>query len=121
LWRGPALADFAHEGFAREEVARLEEARMGAVEMRMDAQLALGRHAELVSELAALVAGHALRERLRGQLMLALYRSGRQGEALRAFQEGRRALAQELGVDPGPELRELHQRILLQSPDLANR
>jgi DNA-binding SARP family transcriptional activator len=118
LWCGPALADFAFEDFARPEVARLEEARMRAVEMRTDAQLALGRHAELVQELAALVAGHGLRERLRCQLMLALYRSGRQGEALRVFQQGRRLLAEELGVDPGPELRDLHQRILLQAPDL---
>jgi hypothetical protein len=107
LWRGPALAEFALEDFAREEVARLEEARIRAVEMKTDADLALGRHAELVGELQALVTGHPLRERSRGQLMLALYRSGRQGEALRTFQEGRRVLADELGVDPGPELAEL--------------
>jgi predicted ATPase/DNA-binding SARP family transcriptional activator len=119
LWRGPALAEFALEDFAREEVARLEEARLRAVEMKTDADLALGRHAELVGELKALVAGNRLRERLRGQLMLALYRSGRQGEALRVFQEGRKALVDELGVDPGPELKELHQQILLQAPALA--
>jgi DNA-binding SARP family transcriptional activator len=101
LCRGPALAEFALEDFAREEVARLEEVRIRAVEMKTDADLALGRHAELVGELQALVTGHPLRERSRGQLMLALYRSGRQGEALRTFQEGRRVLADELGVDPG--------------------
>ena len=119
LWRGPALAEFAVEGFAREEIARLEEARLRAIEMKMEAELALGRHAELVGELKALVAASPLRERLRGQLMLALYRSGRQGEALRAFQEGRSVLVDELGVDPGPELQELHQQILLQAASLA--
>ena len=119
LWRGPALAEFALDGFARDEGARLEEARIQAVEMKLEADLALGRHAELVGELTALVAGNPLRERLRGQLMLALYRSGRQGEALRVYQEGRKALADELGVDPGPELQDLHQRILLQAASLA--
>jgi predicted ATPase/DNA-binding SARP family transcriptional activator len=119
LWRGPALAEFALDGFARDEGARLEEARIRAVEMKLEADLALGRHAELAGELTALVAGHPLRERLRGQLMLALYRSGRQGEALRVYQEGRKALADELGVDPGPELQDLHQRILLQADSLA--
>lgn len=118
LWRGPALAEFAAEGFAREEIARLEEERLRAVEMKAEAELALGRHAQLVGELKALVAAHPLRERLRGQLMLALYRSGRQGEALRAFQEGRGVLVEELGVDPGPELQELHQQILLQAASL---
>jgi predicted ATPase/DNA-binding SARP family transcriptional activator len=120
LWRGPALAEFTLEDFARDEIARLEEARIQAVEMKADADLALGRHAELVGDLKALVAGHPLRERSRGQLMLALYRSGRQGEALRTFQEGRRALADELGVDPGPELAELHQQILLQAASLKS-
>jgi predicted ATPase/DNA-binding SARP family transcriptional activator len=118
LWRGPAFAEFATDGFAREEIARLEEERARAVELKADAELALGRHAELVGELTALVAASPLRERLRGQLMLALYRSGRQGDALRVFQEGRAVLADELGVDPGPELRELHQRILLQAASL---
>jgi predicted ATPase/DNA-binding SARP family transcriptional activator len=118
LWRGPALAEFAVEGFAREEIARLEEERIRAVEMKTEAELTLGRHAELVGELKALVAANPLRERLRGQLMLALYRSGRQGEALRVFQEGRSALVDELGVDPGPELQELHQQILLQAASL---
>jgi predicted ATPase/DNA-binding SARP family transcriptional activator len=119
LWRGPALAEFAFERFAQESVARLHEARTQAVELKMEADLALGRHAELVGELRGLVAGNPLRERLRGQLMLALYRSGRQGEALRVFQEGRKALVEELGVDPGPELQELHQQILLQAASLA--
>ncbi len=118
LWRGPALAEFAAEGFAREEIARLEEERLRAVELKAEAELALGRHAGLVGELSALVAANPLRERLRGQLMLALYRSGRQGEALRVFQEGRGVLVDELGVDPGPELRELHQQILLQAASL---
>jgi predicted ATPase/DNA-binding SARP family transcriptional activator len=118
LWRGPAYAEFAVEGFAREEITRLEEERIRAVEMKAEAELALGRHARIVGELRALVAGHPLRERLRGQLMLALYRSGRQGEALRVFSEGRSVLVDELGVDPGPELRELHQQILLQAASL---
>jgi predicted ATPase/DNA-binding SARP family transcriptional activator len=118
LWRGPALAEFAPGGFALEEIARLEEARIQAVEMKMEADLALGRHSELVGELTALVAASPLRERLRGQLMLALYRSGRQGEALRVFSQGRKALVDELGVDPGPELAQLHQQILLQAPSL---
>jgi DNA-binding SARP family transcriptional activator len=119
LWRGPALAEFAFEDFAQAEVAQLQEARLQAVELKMEADLALGRHAELVGELQALVAGNPLRERLRGQLMLALYRSERQGEALRVFQEGRKALVEELGIDPGPELQELHQQILLQAASLA--
>jgi predicted ATPase len=118
LWRGPALAEFAAERFARDEIARLEEERFRAVELKAQAELALGRHAELVGELTALVAAHPLRERLRGHLMLALYRSGRQGDALRVFADGRGVLADELGVDPGPELRELHQRILLQAASL---
>jgi predicted ATPase/DNA-binding SARP family transcriptional activator len=119
LWRGPALAEFAFEDFAQDEAARLEEARIRAVEMKMDADLALGRHDEVVGELKALVAGNPLRERLRAQLMLALYRSGRQGEALRVFQEGRKALVDDLGIDPGPELQELHQQILVQAASLA--
>ena len=118
LWRGPALAEFAVEGFAREKIARLEEDRIRAVEMKAEAELAFGRHAELVGELRALVAANPLRERMRGHLMLALYRSGRQGEALRVFQEGRSVLVDELGVDPGPELQELHQQILLQAASL---
>jgi predicted ATPase/DNA-binding SARP family transcriptional activator len=119
LWRGPALAEFAAEGFAREEITRLEEERIRAVEMKAEAELALGRPAKIVAELRALVAANPLRERLRGQLMLALYRSGRQGEALRVFSEGRGVLVDELGVDPGPELQELHQQILLQAASVS--
>ncbi|TVZ06731.1 helix-turn-helix domain-containing protein [Trebonia kvetii] len=120
LWRGAALTEFAAAGFARNEIGRLEEERLRAIELKAEAELALGRDAGLVGELSALVAGNPLRERLRVQLMLALYRSGRQGDALCVFQEGRGVLAEELGVDPGPELRELHQRILLQDASLMS-
>jgi len=119
LWRGPALADFAYEPFAQGEIARLAEARLTALEERLEADLALGRHGELVGELEALVTAHPLRERLRGQLMLALYRSGRQAEALEAYQETRRILVEELGIEPSPPLRELHAAILNQEPALA--
>src|SRR5438128_2455935 len=118
LWRGPPLADFSYRRFARAEIARLEELRLGTLEERIDGDLAAGRHAELVGELEALVGEHPLRERLRAQLMLAFYRSGRQAEALEAYQEARRALVEELGIDPGRELRELHQAILNQDPAL---
>src|SRR5215218_7153273 len=107
LWRGPALSDFESEPFARGEIARLEELHLDALEERIEADLALGRHAELVSELEGLVREHPLRERLRAQLMLALYRSGRQAEALAAYQDARRTLVDELGVEPGRTLREL--------------
>jgi len=120
LWRGPALPDFAYEPFAQGEIARLEEARLVALEERLEADLALGRHGELVGELEALVTAHPLRERLRGQLMLALYRSGRQAEALEAYQETRRVLVEELGIEPSPPLRELHTAILNQEPALAS-
>ena len=118
LWRGSALADFAYESFAQTAIARLEEIRLAAVELRIDADLALGRHDELVGELEALVAEHPLRERLRRYLMTALYRSGRQAEALDAYQDARRALVDELGVDPSPALQELEQAILRQDPSL---
>jgi DNA-binding SARP family transcriptional activator len=123
LWRGPAFADFAHESFAQNEIARLEEARVSALEERIDADLALGRHAELIGELESLVAAYPLRERLRGQLMLALYRSGRQVEALDAFRAARSALVDELGLEPRRELRELQQAVLRQDAalDLAAR
>jgi DNA-binding SARP family transcriptional activator len=117
LWRGPALADFAYESFAQTAIARLEEIKLTAVELRIDADLALGRHDELVGELEALVAEHALRERLRRNLMTALYRSGRQAEALDAYQDARRALV-ELGLDPSPALQELERAILRQDPAL---
>ena len=119
LWRGPALADFAYEEFAQAQIAGLEERRLAALEDRIDADLALGRHDRLVGELEALVAEHPGRERLRGQLMLALYRGGRQGDALRTYQEGRQALADELGVEPGPRLHALEAAILRQDPELA--
>ena len=119
LWRGPALADFAYEPFAQAEIARLEELRLTAVERRIEADLALGKDAELIGELEALVARHPLRERPRAQLMLALYRAGRQAEALDAYQQARRALVDELGIDPSPALQDLEKAILRQDPSLA--
>jgi DNA-binding SARP family transcriptional activator len=118
LWRGPPLAEFADQRFAQAEVARLEELRLGCVEDRIDVDLASGGHAELVSELESLVREHPLRQRLRAQLMLALYRSGREADALETFRNTRRALVDELGIEPGRQLRELEQRILRQDPDL---
>jgi YVTN family beta-propeller protein len=119
LWRGPALADLSYEAFAQPAIARLAEARLAAVEDRIDADLALGRQSALVGELEELVGQHPLRERLRGQLMLALYRSGRQADALAVYQDGRRRLVDELGVEPSTELRGLHKQILEQDPALA--
>jgi DNA-binding SARP family transcriptional activator len=118
LWRGPALADLAGEAFASLEAARLDELRLAAFEDQAEAELALGHHAELVGRLQALVAAHPLRERLWGQLMVALYRGGRQAEALRAFQTARHVLADELGIDPGPDLRQLEADILAQASSL---
>jgi DNA-binding SARP family transcriptional activator len=118
LWRGPALADLAYEPFAQVEVARLEELRLAALERRIDADLACGRHAELVGELEALVTRHPLRERLRCQLMLALYRSSRQAEALDAYRAARRELSEGLGLEPSAELKELEQAILQQDQAL---
>ncbi len=118
LFRGRPLADFARERFAHGEIARLEELRLVALEDRIEAELDLGRHAELVGELEALVAENPLRERLCRQRMLALYRCGRQAEALDAYQAARRTLVDQLGIDPGRELRDLHQRILNQAADL---
>ncbi len=112
LWRGPALADFAYADFAQAAIARLEELRLVAEEERIEAELALGRHAELVGRLESLAATHPLRERPRGQLMLALYRSGRQAEALDAYQEARKVLVDELGIDPSPALQRLERAIL---------
>ena len=119
LWRGPALADFAYEAFAQGEIARLEELRLGALENRLDADLACGRAAELVPELEALVEQHPLRERVRGQLVLALYRSGRQADALETYQAARQTLVEELGVDPSPELQALYKGVLTQDDALA--
>jgi YVTN family beta-propeller protein len=118
IWRGPPLADFAYEPFAQAVIAQLEELQLAAVEDRVEADLALGRARELVGELRGLVARHPLRERLGGQLMLALYRSGRQAEALAAYQEFRRNLSEELGLDPGPAMRQLELAILARDPTL---
>jgi DNA-binding SARP family transcriptional activator len=118
LWRGAALADFAFESWAQVEIARLEELRVEALEERIDADLALGRAADVVAEIEGLAAQHPLRERLRGQLMLALYRCGRQADALAAFRDGRRALVEELGIEPEPALRDLERAILDHDPEL---
>ncbi len=118
LWRGAPLADLGYEEFARAEVERLEELRLVATEERLDAELALGRHDTAVPELDALTAKHPLRERLRGQLMLALYRSGRHAEALRVYTDTRRRLLDELGIEPSQQLRDLEQAILRQDPEL---
>jgi DNA-binding SARP family transcriptional activator len=118
LWRGPALADLAFEPFAQAETARLEELRLAALERRIDLDLESGQAAELVGELEALIAGHPLRERLRGQLMLALYRGGRQAEALAAFQAARATLVQGLGIEPSTALQELERGILRHDPVL---
>jgi DNA-binding SARP family transcriptional activator len=120
LWRGAALTDFTYEPFAQGEIVRLEELRVVAHEERIEADLALGGHAALVSELEGLVREHPLRERLRRQLMLSLYRCGRQAEALELYQETYRTLNDELGISPGVELRELEQAILRQDPGLAS-
>jgi predicted ATPase/DNA-binding SARP family transcriptional activator len=116
LWRGPALADVGDAPFAAAQVVRLEELRTGAVEDRVEADLALGRHRSLVAELGEAVAAYPLRERLRGQLMRALYGSGRQSEALEAYEAARRELADSLGADPGPELAAVHLAILRAEP-----
>jgi DNA-binding SARP family transcriptional activator/streptogramin lyase len=112
LWRGPALADLAFERFAQTEIARLEELRLTALEARIDADLVLGRHDLLVAELETLVAAHPYREGLRAQLMLALYRSGRQTEALETYRRARRTFSEELGIEPGTRLQELEGAIL---------
>jgi DNA-binding SARP family transcriptional activator len=118
LWRGPALADFAYESFAQAAIARLEEIRLAALELRIDADLKCGRHHELVGELEAAVNEHPVRERLTSHLMTALYRSGRQAEALDAYGNVRRALVDELGLEPTTELQELQRAILRQDPEL---
>ena len=118
LWRGGALADLEYETFARPEIDRLEELRLVATEERIDAELALGRQGPVIPELEALVSKHPLRERLRGQLMLALYRSGRQAEALRVYGDTRKRLVDDLGIEPGQALKELEQAILRQDPAL---
>ena len=112
------LADLADYAFTRPEAARLEELRLAALEARIDADLALGRHDALTAELEQLAAEHPLRERLHGQLMLALYRCGRQAEALAAYRRARDLLAGELGIDPGEPLRRLHASVLAHDPAL---
>jgi DNA-binding SARP family transcriptional activator len=119
LWRGSPLADLAYEPFAQPEIARLEELRLAAIEALIEAKLALGRHAEIVGELETLVAAHPYRERLHAQRMLALYRCDRQAEALQAYQDARRKLVEELGIEPGERLRHLELAILGQDPALA--
>src|SRR6516225_2669238 len=119
LWRGPPLADFRYEPFAQAEIARLEELQLACLEERNEAQLALGSAGALTAELGRMVAEHPLRERLRRQLMLALYRSGRQTEALDTYREFRNVLAEELGLEPSAALRELEAAILRQDPVLA--
>jgi DNA-binding SARP family transcriptional activator/class 3 adenylate cyclase/WD40 repeat protein len=118
IWRGPALVDLAREGFLQREAERLEEERITALELRIDADLASGRHSVVVGELDALVGEHPYREGLRGHLMLALYRAGRQAEALAVYQEGRRLLVEELGIEPSRALQELERSILTQDPTL---
>ena len=119
LWRGPALADCELDEFAQPEIHRLEDSRLAALEERLGADLDLGRHPELVGELDGLVRLHPLRERLRSQLMLALYRSGRQAEALGVYHEARKLLIEELGIEPSPELQGLYGSILRQERSLT--
>jgi DNA-binding SARP family transcriptional activator len=119
LWRGPPLADLGFEAFAQSEIARLEELRLAVTEDRIEAELEASRHAEIVGELESLADEHPLRERLRSQLMLALYRSGRQAEALQIYHDTRRILVEELGIEPSPDLQQLHGAILRQDPVLA--
>jgi DNA-binding SARP family transcriptional activator len=127
LWRGPPLGDCAYADWAQMEIARLEELRVRALELRVDADLALGRHAQVVGELEALVREHPLRERPRAALMRALYASGRQAEALEAYRDARALLVDELGIEPSPELQELERAILRHdssldsSPELQRR
>jgi DNA-binding SARP family transcriptional activator/WD40 repeat protein len=118
LWRGAPLADVADEPFAAAEIRRLDELRVAALELAIDGDLAAGRHREVAGELAALVAEHPLREGLHAQRMLALYRCGRQAEALDAYRQARSVLVEEIGVEPGPDLRRLHEAILRQDPEL---
>ena len=118
IWRGPALADFLYESFAQAAIARLDELRAHALELSIEAQLQLGSDPRIVAELEDLVAAHPFRERLRGQLMLALYREGRQAEALAAYRRTREQFVAELGIEPGPALQKLQQAILRQDSSL---
>lgn len=121
LWRGPALLDVVYQPFAEGEAARLEELRVAAREEVFDAELELGAHDALVPEIEALIAANPLRERLWGQLMLAHYRAGRQGDAAQAYQNARRMLLAELGIEPGPALKELHGAIIRQEVEIPGR
>src|SRR5439155_16547522 len=114
LWRGDVLADFQYDAFAQGEIARLVELRATVLEERIAVEMLLGREAQVLGELERLVRDHPYRERLRGQLMLALYRTGRQAEALAAYRAARSALVDELGIEPSVELRRLHEAILAQ-------
>src|SRR5512132_619583 len=118
LWRGEPLEDLADEPFAAPEIRRLEELRLRAAELAIDADLAAGRDADVVAELGALVAANPLRERLNGQRMLALYRAGRQSEALEAYRAARACLVEQIGVEPGVELQRMHEQILAHDPAL---
>jgi DNA-binding SARP family transcriptional activator len=119
LWRGPALAEFAFDDFAQAEIRRLEELRLVAYGERIDADLELGRHGDVIGELEGLVRDHPLRETFRRQLMLALYRAGRQAEALEVYQDARARFIDELGIEPGPELKQLQSEILRHAAGLA--
>ena len=119
LWRGPVLADFAYDDFAQREIERLEGLRQAGIERRINLELALGHHDDLVPELEALVHAHPLHERLRGHLMVALYRSGRQAEALEVYSDGRAVLLGELGLEPSEELQALQRAILAHDASLA--
>jgi Bacterial transcriptional activator domain len=121
LWPSRSLADFKYEPFALGEIARLEQERLAALEDRIDADLAVGRHAALIGELEALVREHPFRERLHAQLMRAFYRSGRQSDALDHHKQTRRTTVGELGIEPGPELQQLERAILTQDPALGGR
>src|SRR4051794_12885418 len=118
LWRGPPLADFSFDSFAQAPIAQIEELHLAATELLIAAQLELGRHADVIGRLRTLVAEHPYRERLLEQLMLSLYRSGRQADALAAYQDARRSLVEELGIEPGADLRQLEAKILRQDPSL---
>jgi DNA-binding SARP family transcriptional activator len=119
LWRGPCLGELAYEPFAQQEIARLNELRVTAEELLIEAKLSLGEHDQVVGPLEALISAHPYRERLRAQLMLALYRSDRQADALQAYQDARVRLVEELGIEPGERLRELERAVLEQDPDLS--
>jgi DNA-binding SARP family transcriptional activator len=118
LWRGAPLAELAYEPFAQREIARLDDLRIAALDAVIEAKLALGRHADVVGQLEELIGEHPYRERLRAQLMVALYRSDRQADALQVYQDARRALVEELGIEPGERLRELERAVLAQDPAL---